>query len=459
MISSKFKILPIIVLLIGLASIATAVTGNLRFMDKFNGNLSAWTTSASGGTVTIVTQNNSPKLKLSDTSRSASVSVTHSYTEPPELYIIEFDMKMVADGDVVKAQLLSSDDAIIAEVDLGSTSDTVSFDTDNATASMKTWANDVYKQVIFVIDVANDDITCYISGASHTYYPLDIVGAAKSYSGTAIAKLRFTTTDAAQAVAYIDEVRIFTPDIAIIGDSIADGKPMWSADPAYPNRLLTAEDETSPPSYQLSQKIEGTTRVPSSVWVSDRAWGGTRFKDNSQPNCCDMYGHMQKVLDQGFKTIILCAGHNDITQGDDATKIEGDLNQIIKIVQKAGITGSHIVLCTIPPALSINTTSERKAMDTYNSWIVTRAGELGAKLADIYTALKDDKDPYILKAAYNKSDGTHLTVLGSNVLAGSIYNAMFAGTEQIGNPGGTIRNVEGSDEGSIRRKVGSEKVK
>ena len=37
---------------------------------------------------------------------------------------------------------------------------------------------------------------------------------------------------------YLDEIKIYTPNLAIIGDSITDGKRMWSTHPAYPEGIM-----------------------------------------------------------------------------------------------------------------------------------------------------------------------------------------------------------------------------
>lgn len=409
----------IIILIIWILVISMpAYAENIIFMDRFNEDLSAWIEDETGGIISIMTVNYSPKMTLSDTSGSQLISATRSYSEPTELYIVEFDMKITSDGNVLKAQLLSTADSIIAEIDLGSTNDTASFDTDNATASTVSWSNNIYKQVIFVVDVLNNDIACYVSQDDNTYGSLQIVGAAKSYSGTAITKIRFTTNDSATTTGYVDEVRVYIPDIAIIGDSISDGKSLWSTHPEYPaGRMGSSEDETSSPSYQLALLIDSNT------WVGNRGFGGSRLDGGTYPSVDDYI--QSSVIDQGFKKVIISAGHNDIMNSDTLAIMQTDLNSIISRLQSGGITGSNICLCTIAPSGYIDTSGERAVLDSYNDWVVTRATEIGAVVADNYTALKSSGDPYALNAAYNGGDNTHLNKTGSGVMAQTIYNSRY----------------------------------
>lgn len=392
--------------------------GNLVFQDRFDGDLSAWTEVETGGTVSIQARNDSsffsPQMKLNDTSGSDLISATHSFAEPAVDYIIGYDEIIVSDGNVVEMQLLDASDNVIASVNHGATNDTVSFDTDGDTASTATWANNTRKQVKIFVDL-DADISCWISEDDATYGSLQAVGTAKAYTGATIAKLRFTTSTGT-TVAYIDEVRIYIPDMVLTGDSITDGKPSWSTHPGYPTgRLAAQEDQTSPPAYHLVDYIGSHT----DTWVSNRAFGGSRTDDIDD--------HIQaSVIDQGAKRVFIGVGHNDLMDGTALSTIEADMESLLLKLETAGITGTKIFIGNIMPSSYLNTTTEQANRDTYNAYLQGLCMENGYILVDRYNALRDSTNREILNTTYDDPDGCHLVSAGSAVMAEEIYNAMVA---------------------------------
>jgi hypothetical protein len=389
---------------------------NLVFQDRFNGTLSEWTLSESGGTVSIATVDYSPKMKLDDTSGSSNVSATRSFTPPVGDWILEYDMYHASSSQGVM-ELLDSSDNVIATADLGGTTNTFSFSTNDVAASTTTWNSGVYKQVVIVVH--SGDMACYISGDDGTYSPLSIVGSAKSFTGT-VGKIRFRTGTTKQGTVYVDEVRVYSPGLFIIGDSISDGKLHWSTHPAYPDgRLGAGEDETGSPAQLLSDKWGNT-------WISNRAYGGSYLFWSSPNYLLGIDGHIQEVVIDHYATdVYIGAGHNDIYPGiTSLSEMQSAMNSIITKLQNAGITGNHIILGNVAPSDLISGAGTT-LRNNWNSWLQSRATEVGALYVDNATNLYESSgDPNTLKSSYDSGDGTHPNKLGSGAIADGIYDVL-----------------------------------
>lgn len=388
---------------------------NLIFLERFNGDLSQWTLDTTGGAVSIVTQDYSTKLKLDDTSGSGIVSAARTFTEPSGKWILEYDIKHAA-SSVGILELLDSANNPIVTIDLGSTADTISFSTDADGASTAAFSSGVYKQVILVVDNAAHTVKCYISGSAT--YPgdnLNQVGGSKSYSGAAIAKLRFKTGVSTTGIVYIDEVKVYTPDLFVIGDSIADGKLYWSTHPESVVRLVDKEDETTPPQWVLAGHLGGT----SNVWVANRAFGGSKSTD------IDSY-IQSNVIDHGALRVYVSVGHNDIVTGVTLSSMQTNLNSIITKLQTAGITGANIILNNVAPSASIDTAVERSQKQAWNTWLRYKAADIGAVYVDSAANLKSSSDENALATSYKDTDNVHLTPAGTQALVLGIYEAMRA---------------------------------
>lgn len=384
--------------------------GRVVLLERFNRGLEGWVLDQTGGTVRVVTQDFSAKLELRDISSGGAVCAAREVAEPAGTWILEYDAMMAAAGDRLTMDLVGSDGRVVASVDHGSEPDMVAFATDGGGAQPLSWNHGTYKQVVLVVNPEQCVIAGYLSGGNHTYSSLDRFGPARPYSGRRITRLRFRT-HAAATLAYIDEVRVYTPNLFIIGDSISDGKPQWSTHPAYPTgRMSARSDETSSPSYQLS-------RMYPNEWVANRGFGGTSLSG--------VNAKIQSVvLDHGAKRVIVSVGHNDIYPGrQDLVTMQKLMNSILAKIHGAGLSGKDVVLCSVTPSRMIDTPAERALRDAYNAWLAQRAEQTGAAFADVYAAVRAPDDPHAIARAYDVGDGVHFNKAGNGVIAAAIRDA------------------------------------
>jgi len=387
---------------------------NLVFLERFNTDLSNWTLDQSGGTVSIVTQDYSAKLKLNDSNASAAVSAVRSFAAPSSKYIVEYDM-MHATGSVGVCELLAADNTPIITVDIGSTSETISFSTDTASASTAVVNIGIYKEIMLVIDPAANTVSCYMTMGKdgvRLHGDIDQIGAAKSFSGVVIAKIRFRTAQSQTGIVYVDEVKAYISDIFLIGDSISDGKSYWSHDPDFSSRKAAIEDETSPPHYQIGLKLG------SNLWVANRAFGGSTLAG------IDI--NLQKmVIGQGAKKVIVCAGHNDLYYAYSISAMQASMNSIISQLQSANITGQNIIVGNIIPSAFLDTDLERSKKEAWNNWLLYRSIEIGAAYVDLNRILKDPADANAINPLYRDTDAVHLIPAGNVVWAQTVRDAII----------------------------------
>jgi lysophospholipase L1-like esterase len=390
-----------------------ASSSNLTFLERFNGTLSAWTLYQGGGTVSIVTQDNSPKLKMDDSSGSDNVSATRAFVEPFIPWLLEFDIRH-ATSSVGVMELLDSADVVIASVILGATANQVDFDTDNASPSSDTFNANVYKQVVLFVDNELSTITCQISGDDSDQDTLKtmIGGSAKSYSGKAIKKIRFRTDNTAQGIIYVDEVRVYYPDYFVFGDSRTDGKTIWSSHPQYSGRLAATENEASPPNHHLN----GLLGSISTSWVTNRGHGGGKLYE--------MDDNIQRaVLDHKPKGLFIAGGYNDIALGTRTlAQMQTDINSMITSIQNAGIPFWNVAFGDVFPGDSINTPTERVLRGDFNAWLKTRVLEIGSLFVNSSVVLTDPANMNAINPTYDTGDARHLNSAGSAVFAQAIYD-------------------------------------
>ena len=385
-------------------------TNNLVFMDRFNGDLSNWTVDAYGGQISIVTKDYSKKMLLNDTSSVSYIATTKEFTEPIGNYLIEFDV-MYSSGSVVMAQLLDSSDNAIVSLEMGATANTINFSTDRVSGSTATFSAGVYKQVVISVDRYSNVTKVYISEDDGTYGSLQQVGSAKTYSGASISKLKFRTGLSQSGTAYIDEVRIYKPVLAVIGDSITDGKYFWSTHPAYPSgRLSSSSDENSPP----NQKI--LDRICYNCWVANRAFGGsTTTTVNNKIQTA--------LLDHNFSQLYISIGHNDINGGVSIETMKSNFNSIISKAQAMGINGTNIIIANVFPSSALASEPKKSQRHQWNNWLYNRSIELGAVYVDLDSALKDPSNPEAIKSGLSP-DGVHLYSAGNDILGDAVAEAV-----------------------------------
>jgi lysophospholipase L1-like esterase len=384
-------------------------SGNILFHDRFDGTLASWTTS---GTVAIVTVDNSTKMKL--TNASGTHSAKYSFTQPSHKYLIEFDLLYSA-GNGVSAQLLDVSNNVIATVDCGLTANTLSFDTDAASPTTKTFTEATYNQIVLCVDPVSNTIDCYWIDKSYSasgYNPLQLV-ASKAYSGTVITSLKFITDASKTGYVYVDEFRIYYADWAIVGDSISDGKSggtaQWSSDPSTSYRTGASNDKTSPPQYQLG------TLLGSNNWVGSRGWGGSRL--SQLPTFTG-----ELIANQGFQRCVIISGINSLHDSDSAATMEGYITSTVAILLAAGIKASCIYIANVYGSTYLDSTMNT-VRGTYNTWLSTYCSSNGYNLVDLNATMSTTPSTNSLNAAYDSGDGIHPNKTGYGVMAGIIYSA------------------------------------
>jgi hypothetical protein len=384
-------------------------SGNIIFQDRFDGTLANWTTS---GTVAIVTADNSTKMKL--TNASSVHTAKYNYTNPSHKYLIEFDLLYSASNGV-SAQLLDVSNNVIATVDCGLSANTLSFNTDAVSASTVTFTQATYNQIVLCIDPILKTIDCYWIDKSYSiasYNPLQLV-ASKSYSGADIASFYITTASGKTGYVYVDEVRIYYPDLAIIGDSTSDGKStgaaQWSGDPSTTYRTGASNDQTSPPAYQLG------LLTGSNQWVGSRGWGGSRL--SQLPT---FIGEL--ICAQGFQKVLIISGINSLHDNDSLSTMQGYITSTIAILLDGGLNKRCISIANVYGSTYFNSTMNG-VRGTYNSWLITYCAANGFNLLDLNATMSTTPTTNSLKAAYDSGDGIHPNKVGYGVMAGIAYSS------------------------------------
>lgn len=399
-------------------------TANLVFEDRFNGTLSGWTLDQTGGTVTIVTQDNSTKMKLDATDGANAVSAILAITEPASPWWLELD-GFNSTGDTFIAELLDSGDNVITSYQRGDTVDQIDFDTDNAAVSSVATDDNEYRQAVFYIDNSANTITCNTArispAATESFAPQEVIGAAKSYTGATITQLRIRTI-AEVATLYVDEVRYGTSDVFITGDSIMDGKTIWSAHPEYiAGRLNATENETSSPNYVMA----GMFGSNSTHMVNNRAFGGA-IAENINDSIQAM------VIDQGANKVILGIGHNDVVTPTALADFKTEFNGIITKIQTA-VTGQNIIVANVMPGIDINSAAEISLRGIINLWVEHRCHEEGMVYVGIDEIMTSQLDFNAVHPDYIGGDGIHLVAEGTVVMTRAVEGGVLTPDHDGGN--------------------------
>jgi lysophospholipase L1-like esterase len=389
---------------------------NLFLLERFDETLAKWTLNPAGGTASIAPAAASTKLKLCDTSTTLNVVAQIPFAAPSKKYIIEYDMYFDADNAGIFELLDAANNPIIT-VSGGMTNNRLSFFTDTDKETNVTWTDATYNQVTLVIDPAAKTVRCYWIDKSYSdnlYNPKKQV-AIKNYSGAVATRLSFRTDKTKTGTVYIDEVKVYTPDIAIIGDSASDGKPIWSNDPSTTCRLGTigrVPDQTSPPHYQLGLLLGDNH------WVANLGFGGSQSSE--------IVAFAQTLLlDQGFQRIWIKIGLNDFNRGISAATVEKNIQEIINLLIKGGVAPSNIFLCNCY-GVALLTTAKDNERKAYNAWLTTYCPSVGINLVDNDGTITDyTVSPAKPKPAYDIGDGVHLTKAGSGQMAQNVYKLIL----------------------------------
>ena len=270
--------------------------------------------------------------------------------------------------------------------------------------------------IVLKVDTVNDTIRCFYTtgtgiGGSGTW---DAVSAAKAYSGSAIAKIRFITDPTATGAVRVDELKVYKPRDFAIGDSITagngtatEGTPEWNPNPASDRRTRSGEDETHSWPYKYGQKYAPVK------WCAERGVGGTTSAQTDTRVT-------QDVIDQGAERCIVLIGTNDVNTDVPLATTQANISSITAKLVTAGI---EVVLCSIPPLNSWDSTRNANK-DTLNSWIQSHCQSNGFVFVDVHATVADPGDTTNILPAYDAGDGIHFTHDGLQAIADAIYAAV-----------------------------------
>ncbi len=371
--------------------------GNLVFLERFSGDLSSWTTA---GPASIVTQGYNAKARLDDSPTNTAATVM---------------------------TILDASNTVLITITTGNTANQLDFSTNSSTASSVSFNSSTYRQVALYVN--GSTASAWLSESDGTNGVLAAVGSGKSFIGTP-AKIKFakgattmtrTFTPPASGkwlleydinysatYTYLDEVKIFEPDIFLIGDSRTDGKYPWSNHPGWSDRSASTNDETSPPNVQL-----GAQR--GNDWPANRGFGNARLSQI-------VSNITSTVINQGAKRVVVSAGHNDIYTGDTLANMQGYITSIVESLEAAGITGRNIILCDSVISYLINTGAEIALLSDWNAWLEGYAAT--HDYAFINTRSLLESPPGTIASAYDQGDQIHYNKAGSGIYAGLIQTAL-----------------------------------
>lgn len=384
----------------------------LGLLERFDGALDNWTLDVSGGSIQIQTVNNDAKLVLNDTSASALVSATRAIEGQSAPFCIEADI-YAGTGAIGLLEALDSSDNVIFSIKADAGAALGTFDTDNHTASTFALTASKYYQVVFYCDPLTNTVKAwYLTGTGTAPSAWIAIGAAKSYSGALVSKIRLTTDATATGEARFDEVKIFRPSVFCIGDSNTAGYAVtgayWNPSPDSSQRLGSGEDETHAYPHLLGLKF------------NPNQWAANRGLNAAQS--ADLDARIQgDVIDQGAGTVAILVGTNDITAGVALATIEANIQSA---AYKAATAGLMVCLCSVPPRSAWDSAQNTKRT-SLNAWIQSFSATNGYRFADVYMAVKNPSNPDQLALAYDAGDGLHFTTTGLQVIADIVFSALL----------------------------------
>lgn len=399
----------------------------LGLLERFDGTLNGWTLDTSGGTAQIQAVDFDEKLVLNDTSTSAPVSATRSFEGQSAPFCMEADIYAAA-GATGLLEALDAAGNVIFSVKADASAGQGTFDTDNGTPSSFALSAGAYYQIVFYCDTLSDTVRAwYITGTGASPSVWTEIGAAKSYSGAIVSKVRLTTGAGTSGEARFDEVRVFRPNVFCIGDSNTAGykssSPYWNPVPSSAQRTGTGEDETHAYPHWLGLKYAPVQ------------WAANRGLNSDQSSHVD--GRIQSdVIDQGAQTVVILIGTNDISAGVALAAIEANIQSA---ASKAATAGLAVCLCSVPPRNAWDAAQNTKRT-SLNAWIQSHSAASGYRFADVYTAVKSPSNPDQLAAAYDAGDGLHFTTTGLQAIADTVYSALIE-TKALTDTAGGVDSV------------------
>lgn len=384
----------------------------LGLLERFDGTLADWTLDQAGGTAQIQTVNNDEKLVLNDTSASALVSATRAIEGQSAPFCIEVDI-YAGTGAIGLLEVLDGSDNVLFSIKADANTLLGTFDTDNDAASTFAILASKYYQIVFYCDTISDTVKAwYITGTGTAPSTWTAIGAAKSYSGALVSKVRLTTDTTATGEARFDEVKVFRPNVFCIGDSNTAGykssAPYWNPSPDSSQRLGSGEDEEHSYPHWLGLKY-----TPDQ-WAANRGLNAAMSADLDSRIQGD-------VIDQGAQTVAILIGTNDISNSVALATIEANIQSAANKAATAGLT---VCLCSVPPRNTWDSTQNTKR-NSLNAWIESHCTTNGYRFADVYTAVKNPSNPDQLDPSYDAGDGLHFTTTGLQVIADTVYSSLL----------------------------------
>ncbi len=385
------------------------------------GSLTGWT--VAGDVIATDYATDGGRLKLNSVA-DAAVSAKRAITPTSDEFLVEVDIEYSSDaGFSGYVELLDAANTPIVWFQVNGGNVTV--DTDGDSSSSVAMAASVRRHLVIAVDRVNNEARFFLAAeetAVGPWYGWSQIGTTKAYSGTDITQIQFRTSTTGQM--YADQLHVFSPDYFIIGDSISDGKSLWSVKPDY-RLLLSNPNPSTPPHYKLEQLLGAGTD-----YVANRGFGAAKSGDvNSWVQ--------SSVIDQYAKKCIIHVGINDICNGVvTLAALQSNIGAIIGKLQAGGITGENIILCKIDPAAWFDgyPSGDEDNRLAYNNWLYNKACEVGARLVFNSEALNDNNkltQYKRLKSTYRDSGGVHLNATGNGALAQAIHDSRP--------PGGVLR--------------------
>jgi lysophospholipase L1-like esterase len=182
--------------------------------------------------------------------------------------------------------------------------------------------------------------------------------------------------------------------VAVVGDSISAGSPLWDPDPAVRARIA-APDERS--QWQ---------------WWAARADARLEFRTSAvYGERTDQIARRLDVVLPGADFLVVQGGINDVVQRRPLEEAAGNLAAMVERGQTAGLA------LAVTDVLPWNNGDERAADDIrlLNGLIGQLAAETGATLLPFHDTLADPADPSRMGEGLS-DDGDHPSVEGHRLL-------------------------------------------
>ncbi|HVS86525.1 MAG TPA: SGNH/GDSL hydrolase family protein [Gaiellaceae bacterium] len=191
--------------------------------------------------------------------------------------------------------------------------------------------------------------------------------------------------------------------VAVVGDSISAGSPLWDPDPAVRGRLADT-DERSQWQY----------------WA-ERAHAGLEFRTSAVygERTDQIAARLGGVLD-GADALVVQGGINDVVQGRPIEDAARDLAGMLERGRRAGLP------LAVPDVLPWNNGDARAAADIrrLNASIREVASAAGATLLPFFDTLADPDDPTRMGPGLS-DDGDHPSVEGHRRLGERAFRLFF----------------------------------